>query len=172
MTFRCSVDSPVGRLDLAANDHALKELLFENHRSEVDGIPGASPGTRRDAGDIFSDESPVLALVVTQLQEYFSGARTRFDVPVEPQGTEFQKAVWTELQKIPFGQTISYIELARRMGDEKKTRAVGLANGKNPISIIIPCHRVIGANGHLVGYGGGIENKRWLIDFEATDRLF
>jgi methylated-DNA-[protein]-cysteine S-methyltransferase len=114
----------------------------------------------------------VLELVSAQLAEYFAGTRTEFEIPTEPNGTEFQLAVWRELQKIPFGSTVSYIELARRMGDEKKTRAVGLANGKNPISIIIPCHRVIGANGHLIGYGGGIENKRWLIDFEATDQLF
>ncbi|MDH4388469.1 MAG: methylated-DNA--[protein]-cysteine S-methyltransferase [Fimbriimonas sp.] len=164
MTYRCSVDSPVGRLYLAANDVALTELLFEDHRSEVDGtrltIP---PPTRMNA---------VLELVSEQLAEYFAGTRTEFEIPTQPNGTEFQLAVWRELQKISFGQTISYIELARRMGDEKKTRAVGLANGKNPISIIIPCHRVIGANGHLVGYGGGIENKRWLIDFEATDQLF
>jgi len=164
MTYRCSVDSPVGRLFLAANDVALTELFFEDHRLEVDGtgltIP---PPTRMNA---------VLELVSAQLAEYFAGTRTEFEIPTQPNGTEFQIAVWRELQKIAFGQTISYIELARRMGDEKKTRAVGLANGKNPISIIIPCHRVIGANGHLVGYGGGIENKRWLIDFEATDQLF
>jgi len=153
---------------LSASEVALTELLFENHRSEVDGISV----TRRDTGESFSEDSPVLDQTVQQLQEYFSGTRTEFKIPVAPDGTDFQKAVWQELQKIPYGQTISYIELARRMGDEKKTRAVGLANGKNPISIVIPCHRVIGANGHLVGYGGGIENKRWLIDFEATDQLF
>ncbi|MEI7576295.1 MAG: methylated-DNA--[protein]-cysteine S-methyltransferase [Armatimonadota bacterium] len=164
MIFRCSVDSPVGRLHLAASDVALTELLFENHREEVDGASQFIPAP--------TESNEVLEIVSTQLAEYFAGERTEFSVQVQPGGTEFQVAVWTELQKIPFGQTISYIELARRMGDEKKTRAVGLANGKNPISIIIPCHRVIGANGHLVGYGGGIENKRWLIDFEATDRLF
>ncbi len=119
-----------------------------------------------------TESNDVLELASKQLAEYFSGERTEFSCPVQPAGTQFQLAVWFELQKIRFGETISYIELARRMGDEKKTRAVGLANGKNPISIIIPCHRVIGANGHLVGYGGGIENKRWLIDFEATDQLF
>lgn len=164
MIFRCSVESPVGRLHLAANGVALTELLFENHRSEVDGSGQLIPAP--------TESNEVLELASTQLAEYFSGKRTEFSVPVQPAGTEFQLTVWAELQKIRFGQTISYIELARRMGDEKKTRAVGLANGKNPISIIIPCHRVIGANGHLVGYGGGIENKRWLIDFEATDQLF
>ncbi len=164
MTYRCSVDSPLGRLYLAANDVALTELLFENHRLEVDGTSlTISPSTQMNA---------VLELVSEQLAEYFAGTRTEFEIPTQPNGTEFQLAVWRELQKVSFGQTISYIELARRMGDEKKTRAVGLANGKNPISIIIPCHRVIGANGHLVGYGGGIENKRWLIDFESTDQLF
>lgn len=164
MTYRSSVDSPVGRLHLAATDDALTELLFDHHRLEVDGQSRPIPPE--------TIVNPILELTSIQLNEYFSGARTAFTVPVAPEGTAFQCEVWAELQKIPFGQTISYIELARRLGDEKKTRAVGLANGKNPISIIIPCHRVIGANGHLVGYGGGIENKRWLIDFEATDQLF
>lgn len=164
MIFRCSVDSPVGRLHLAASDVALTELLFENHREEVDGACQLIPAP--------TESNEMLRLAAKQLDEYFAGERMEFSLPIQPVGTEFQVAVWAELQKIPFGQTISYIELARRMGDEKKTRAVGLANGKNPISIIIPCHRVIGANGHLVGYGGGIENKRWLIDFEATDQLF
>ena len=164
MIFRSSVESPLGRLHLAANEVALTELLFENHREEVDGTSLLIPAP--------TEPNEVIQLASNQLAEYFSGERTEFSVPVQPAGTEFQVAVWAELQKIPFGKTTSYIELARRIGDEKKTRAVGLANGKNPISIIIPCHRVIGANGHLVGYGGGIENKRWLIDFEATDQLF
>lgn len=167
MLCQRTIETPVGKLFLTASDAALTELLFENHRAEVDGVPQASE-------TLFEDGTPhtILDQAEQQLSEYFAGERKTFTVPVAPQGTGFQHAVWAELQKIPFGETISYIELARRMGDEKKTRAVGLANGKNPISIIIPCHRVIGANGHLIGYGGGIENKRWLIDFEATDRLF
>lgn len=167
MLCQRTIETPVGKLFLTASDAALTELLFENHRAEVDGVAQTTE-------TLFENGTPhsVLDQAEQELSEYFAGERKSFTVPVAPQGTDFQRAVWTELQKIPFGETISYIELARRMGDEKKTRAVGLANGKNPISIIIPCHRVIGANGHLVGYGGGIENKRWLIDFEATDRLF
>lgn len=167
MLCQRTIETPVGKLFLTASDAALTELLFENHRAEVDGVAQVTE-------TLFEDGTPhaILDQAEQELSEYFAGERKSFTVPIAPQGTDFQRAVWTELQMIPFGETISYIELARRMGDEKKTRAVGLANGKNPISIIIPCHRVIGANGHLVGYGGGIENKRWLIDFEATDRLF
>lgn len=164
MIYRSTVDSPLGKLHLAATDSALTELLFDHHRLEVDGVAVAAGAP--------TDRNSLIELAERELTEYFAGARTSFTVPTSAEGTDFQKSVWAELRKIPFGQTISYIELARRMGNEKKTRAVGLANGKNPISIIIPCHRVIGANGHLVGYGGGIENKRWLIDFEASDRLF
>ena len=103
-----------------------------------------------------------------QLDAYFAGALDRFDVPMAAHGTDFQKRVWDQLVQIPFGETISYSELARRMGDPKLVRAVGVANGRNPISIIIPCHRVIGADGSLVGYGGGLERKKWLLEHEAV----
>ncbi len=167
MLVRQTVDSPLGKLYLAASDQGLEELFF----AKVDGIELEITYELRQPMEL-GVQYDFLDQAEQELSEYFAGERKSFSVPVAPQGTDFQRAVWAELQKIPFGVTISYIELARRMGDEKKTRAVALANGKNPISIIIPCHRVIGANGHLVGYGGGIENKRWLIDFEATDRLF
>jgi len=101
-----------------------------------------------------------------QLDEYFSGKRKHFDVPLQPNGTAFQRHVWDELLKIPFGKTISYIQLARQLGDEKSIRAAASANGKNPIGIIIPCHRVIGANSELVGYAGGLWRKQWLLDHE------
>ena len=103
-----------------------------------------------------------------QLDAYFAGELDRFDVPMAVLGTDFQKRVWDQLVQIPFGETISYSELARRMGDPKLVRAVGVANGRNPISIIIPCHRVIGADGSLVGYGGGLERKKWLLEHEEV----
>jgi methylated-DNA-[protein]-cysteine S-methyltransferase len=103
---------------------------------------------------------------VRQLEAFFAGELRDFDFPLKPRGTEFQQRVWKLLREIPFGETISYGELARRAGNPAASRAVGLANGSNPISIIIPCHRVIGSNGKLTGYGGGLPNKRWLLDFE------
>lgn len=105
-----------------------------------------------------------------QLEEYFAGDRQSFDVTLAPAGTEFQLRVWQELRHIPYGETISYGELARRIGQPDASRAVGLANGANPISILIPCHRVVGTNGKLTGYGGGLENKRLLLDLEASQR--
>jgi methylated-DNA-[protein]-cysteine S-methyltransferase len=103
-----------------------------------------------------------------QLQAYFAGERREFDLPLAPYGSDFQRRVWSALLEIPYGETISYLELARRLGDPRAVRAVGSANGRNPISIIIPCHRVIGADGSLVGYGGGLERKRWLLRHEAA----
>ncbi|HYP39237.1 MAG TPA: methylated-DNA--[protein]-cysteine S-methyltransferase, partial [Chloroflexia bacterium] len=114
------------------------------------------------------DDAPPFEEAKRQLSEYFSGTLTRFDLPLAPQGTQFQGRVWEELQKIPYGTTISYGELARRIGNANASRAVGLANGRNPISIIVPCHRVIGANGKLTGYGGGLPRKQARLAFEAT----
>ena len=103
-----------------------------------------------------------------QLDAYFAGELESFELDLDPHGTPFQQRVWAELARIPYGETISYSELAHRLGDPKLVRAVGLANGRNPISIVIPCHRVIGADGSLVGYGGGLERKRWLLEHEAV----
>jgi methylated-DNA-[protein]-cysteine S-methyltransferase len=123
----------------------------------------------------FSDikpETPVSNKIIeeckSQLLEYFSGSRKIFSIPLDLKGTEFQIDVWHELMKIPFGEVITYSKLAHRMGDIKKIRAVGMANGKNPVGIIIPCHRVVGKNGKLVGYGGGLWRKKWLLDFESS----
>ena len=121
------------------------------------------------------DSDPVLSEAARQLTEYFAGERTEFDLPLRPIGTDFQQRVWRALCDIPFGQTWSYGELAEHIGKPTASRAVGLANGRNPISIVIPCHRVIGANGSLTGYGGGIERKRWLLSHESgavEDALF
>ena len=106
-------------------------------------------------------------VVREQLDAYFAGELSEFDLPLAPHGTPFQRRVWDELSRIPFGETTSYSELARRLGDPKLVRAVGLANGRNPLAIVIPCHRVIGAGGSLTGYGGGLDRKRWLLDLEA-----
>jgi methylated-DNA-[protein]-cysteine S-methyltransferase len=149
-----SIDSPVGPLLLAGDDGGLRFVLFSKG-----GRPAApQPGWEPDRGS--------LADSARQLTEYFKGKRRAFDVPVAPAGTAFQQTVWRHLQEIPYGETISYGELARRLGNPKAVRAVGLANGSNPIAIIIPCHRVIGSNGTLVGYGGGLPTKQALLALE------
>lgn len=149
----CFTETAAGRLLLAADDDALYELQFPNHH-------------KIGAGWVESAPRGPLADAVKQLREYFDGKRTEFDLPLAPQGTEFQRSVWRQLQQIPYGETISYLELARRVGNPKASRAVGSANGKNPISIIIPCHRVIGANGKLTGFGGGLPTKETLLALE------
>jgi methylated-DNA-[protein]-cysteine S-methyltransferase len=141
--------SPVGDILLRADDEGSLTELYLRH----DGAP--------DTGGPFD-------AVREQLDAYFAGELERFDVPMALHGTPFQMRVWEQLTQIPFGETISYSELARRLDDPKLVRAVGLANGRNPISIIVPCHRVIGADGSLVGYGGGLERKQWLLEHEAV----
>ena len=121
--------------------------------------------------EVETTKSRILDITIKQLDEYFKGKRKNFQINLLITGTDFQKKVFSELQKIPFGEVISYTELAKRIGNEKAIRAVGSANGKNPISIIIPCHRVIGRDGNLRGYGGGIEKKKWLLDFERKNIL-
>ena len=110
----------------------------------------------------------ILEDCIKQLDEYFQSKRKIFSIPLELHGTEFQKKVWNELLNIPFGKTISYLQLAKELGDVKLIRAVGGANGKNPVSIIVPCHRVIGSDGTLIGYGGGLDKKKWLLEFEGV----
>ena len=149
------MESPVGRLLLAGDEKGLHKLLFG-------GKP--EPGWREDP--------KALAEPVRQLRAYFAGQLHDFDLPLAPEGTPFQLRVWRELRNIPYGQTISYGELARRIGSPNGSRAVGLANGANPISIVVPCHRVIGSNGKLTGYGGGIENKELLLALEKDHPLF
>jgi methylated-DNA-[protein]-cysteine S-methyltransferase len=148
------IDSPVGPIILVASDTALVSVMWGQSESH--------------AGRYKSKiEHPILVNTELQLREYFLGQRTTFDIPLGPKGTEFQKRVWQELSKIPYGQTISYGEQARRLGRPKSARAVGAANGKNPIGIIIPCHRVIGASGSMTGFAGGIEIKRQLLAIEG-----
>ncbi len=149
------LDSPIGELLLTSNGEAITGLFMEQHKGE----PMPIKEWRRD--DKWFREA------ARQLRAYFAGKLTEFDLPLAAAGTEFQRRVWAELLKIPYGSTINYGELARRVGNPKASRAVGAANGENPISIIIPCHRVIGSNGKLTGYGGGIERKKFLLEFEA-----
>jgi methylated-DNA-[protein]-cysteine S-methyltransferase len=153
MTYHTFVGSPIGPLLLLSDGRALTGL-YMNERI----VP---------EGSVENPEMEPFPLVKAQLTEYFAGERRDFDVPLSPRGTTFQRVVWAHLRDIPYGSTISYGELARRIRSPKACRAVGLANGKNPISIIVPCHRVIGSNGKLTGYGGGIENKRILLDLET-----
>lgn len=148
------MESPVGKLLLAADERGLSFLLFAEGRTP----PHIEPGWKHD--------SSLLQEPMRQLRAFFAGELHRFDLPLAPEGTDFQRRVWDALVQIPFGETTSYGELARRLGNPTASRAVGLANGSNPIAIIIPCHRVIGSNGKLTGYGGGLHNKRWLLDFE------
>jgi methylated-DNA-[protein]-cysteine S-methyltransferase len=109
---------------------------------------------------------PVMVQCLHQLDEYFQAKRKAFELPLAPAGTDFQKKVWAQLLKIPYGETVSYMDIARAIGDEKSIRAVGTANGANPIAIVVPCHRVIGSNGKLIGYGGGVWRKEWLLNHE------
>lgn len=145
------MDSPIGMLQLKADAEGLREVHILGM-----GETGAA------------QEPPegLLAEAIRQLDAYFRGEMTRFDLPLAPRGTDFQRRVWVTLAGIPFGETISYLDLARRLGDPKSIRAAGTANGKNPIAIIIPCHRVIGSDGSLVGYAGGLPAKQWLLDHE------
>ncbi len=154
-----SVASPVGDLILTGDGAALTGCYFTGT-----GHPDPTIGLQRD--------DAAFAAVAAQLAEYFAGERTAFDLPLAPSGTEFQLRVWQQLRTIPFGETRSYADIARGIGAVNGFRAVGLANGRNPISIIVPCHRVIGADGSLTGYGGGIERKRFLLDLESGSLPF
>ena len=143
-------ESPCGPMEICASDKGITSVLFVNKML-----------AKQQGSDVLTD-------CVIQLDEYFRKKRTVFAIPLDLRGTNFQRSVWDELLNIPFGKTISYLKLATTLGDKKSIRAVGGANGKNPVSIIIPCHRVIGANGDLVGYSGGMDKKRWLLAHEGS----
>ena len=161
------VDSPLGPLTLMASPQGLRIVGWE----------GEAVGVVSDRGSPLSESVPVadrssateiLRAATTQLEEYFRGLRTTFDLPLAPTGTPFQRAAWEVLRTIPFGQTMTYGEQAQRLGGANKARAVGAANGRNPLPIIIPCHRVIGADGSLTGFSAGVERKAWLLRHEAA----
>jgi len=144
--------SPVGWLEITANDEQVISIYFKDNKIKING----------------DQVNTVIKNTIEQLKAYFNGTLEEFSLPLRPEGTDFQQKVWEQLQTIPYGQTISYGEVAEKLGDSNKVRAVGSANGQNPISIVIPCHRVIGANGALVGYGGGIDRKKWLLQHEGA----
>jgi methylated-DNA-[protein]-cysteine S-methyltransferase len=156
--------SPVGELVLAASDTALQRVFFPPPRDRW--APEEQPQLVEDDGR--GPAGALLARAREQLTEYFDGSRTSFDLPLDAAGSPFERRVWDLLRTIPYGATTSYGELARRLGDPHATRAVGAANGKNPIPIIVPCHRVVGARGELTGFGGGLDRKRWLLEHEGA----
>ncbi len=151
-----AIDSPLGPLTLRASAHGLRSVKWGTADNTGDQRESAHP-----------EATAVLDKTEAQLGEYFSGDRHVFDLPLDPRGTKFQLAAWNALKEIPYGETISYGEQAIRLNNPKAMRAVGAANGANPISIIVPCHRVVGADGSLTGFAGGLDSKRWLLNHEA-----
>lgn len=148
--------SPVGKLTLVASDAGLRAILWPSERPCRVKLPDISRG-----------DHPVLQATTSQLTEYFAGKRQSFDLPLDLHGTSFQVKAWRSLADIPYGTTASYAEQADRIGAPKAVRAVGTANGRNPISIVLPCHRVVASNGSLAGFAGGLDVKRWLLEFES-----
>jgi methylated-DNA-[protein]-cysteine S-methyltransferase len=163
MTFYATMPSPVGELLLTAEEAGLTRVYFERHQYG-DAVDDAWQPAKGQTGRA----AEVLAEAIRQLDAYFAGELTEFDLALAPTGTPFQQRVWTALRAITFGDTASYSEIARRISAPDAVRAVGSANGRNPLSIVVPCHRVIGANGDLTGFGGGIERKRWLLRHEGV----
>ena len=149
--YQDQFSTPIGFVHIKANDEGLTYVGFDNNSLQAEQI----------------NANIITSQAKSQLQEYFSGARHDFDLPLAPKGTEFQRSVWRALQALKFGETVSYLHIAKALNKPKACRAVGAANGKNPISIIIPCHRVIGSSGKLTGYAGGLDRKTFLLDLEA-----
>lgn len=157
-TTYCYSTSPIGKLLLTCENGCLTALHFAN------------TATTLDVPDHWRQDDAPFTEALKQLDEYFTGRRQTFTLAIRPQGTAFQQSVWRQLQQVPYGQTTSYGEIARQIGNPKACRAVGLANGKNPLPIIIPCHRIIGRDGSLTGFGGGLEVKKQLLDLEQANR--
>ena len=148
--YRGHIESPIGTVEIITDDSGVVSVFFVENKGEE------------------TEKNEMLKKTEKQLTEYFDGTRKDFDLELSLEGTDFQKKAWNELANIPYGETISYMEQSERIGNVKAIRAVGGANGKNKISIILPCHRVIGKNGSLTGYGGGLDKKKWLLDFEKS----
>lgn len=157
---RSRLESPVGALTLVASEHALVAVTWREQRAGHVPLAQALPASSH----------PVLEAAAGQLREYFAGARRVFDLPLELMGTDFQRQVWGALRRIPFGETRSYADIAREIGQPAAVRAVGAANGRNPIAIVVPCHRVIGSSGALTGFGGGLQAKARLLALEAPQQ--
>ena len=150
-SFYKTIESPIGLLKLCSDEQSLLSVCFNGEDLEQHG-----------------EYPEILTEAQKQLEEYFSGVRKSFNLPIAPQGTDFQRRVWEQLEMVKYGTTLSYVEIARKLGSEKFSRAVGMANGKNPLPIIIPCHRIIGNNGKLTGYAGGLDRKKWLLVHELN----
>jgi methylated-DNA-[protein]-cysteine S-methyltransferase len=148
--YRVIYNCPLGFQEISAEDDAIVSILYRDEKPEITDVSNG-----------------IIDSCINQLNEYFAGSRKTFDLNLKLIGTDFQKTVWHELLKITYGETITYLELANRLFNRNAIRAVGSANGKNPVNIIVPCHRVIGVNGKLVGYGGGLWRKEWLLEHEA-----
>ena len=157
MNHTCYFQSPLGVMEITANEHALTSIKFLEQDMPIEN----TPPTKKYS----------LSLAVSQLEKYFEGKLKEFDLPLQLTGTDFQQQVWTEVQKIPFGKTSSYVQLAEKLGSRDLARAVGTANGNNPFWIVIPCHRVVGNTGELVGYAGGLWRKQWLLEHEGCQML-
>lgn len=153
-----TMPSPIGELTLVASSSGLRAVLWPDDAGRV----------RLPASLLDNSDHPVLIACRGQLEEYFAGTRTTFDLPLDLRGTEFQRTAWTALAEIPYGSTISYREQATRIGRPRAVRAIGTANGRNPISIVLPCHRVVGTNGSLTGFAGGLDAKAWLLNHERA----
>jgi methylated-DNA-[protein]-cysteine S-methyltransferase len=152
-------DSPVGLLRIKNEGDALSEIIFIKTEDQAE--------IKKLKKSIINPSTPILKKCTAQLDDYFSGKNLQFDLPIAQEGTPFQQRVWKGLLSIPKGKTLSYLQFSKQLGNEKAIRAVGTANGKNNVSIIVPCHRIIGSNGTLVGYGGGLWRKQWLLNHEA-----
>jgi len=148
------ITSPIGTICIGANNHGIEYISFQDKNQE-----------KADKENVITKEA------ARQLQAYFNKELKQFSLPLNMHGTPFQQKVWTSLHQIAYGKTISYLDLAKQLGDAKCIRAAGTANGKNPFAIVVPCHRVIGKNGSLVGYAGGLHRKKWLLDFEQNTKL-
>ncbi|WP_030163356.1 methylated-DNA--[protein]-cysteine S-methyltransferase [Spirillospora albida] len=157
-TTHVVLESPVGPLTVVVTDGALSGLYMEMQRHR--------PLEERFGVRVDNPDAEPFAAIAAQLKAYFAGELTTFDLPLKLNGTPFQRRVWEALRSIPYGETVSYGELAKELGSPGASRAVGLANGRNPVGIVVPCHRVVGSGGGLTGYGGGLERKRYLLDFE------
>ncbi|MBK6394792.1 MAG: methylated-DNA--[protein]-cysteine S-methyltransferase [Betaproteobacteria bacterium] len=155
----CRIDTPLGTVRIVARGDAIAGVWFDGQK--YDAVP--------DAAWRESPVDPLLRDAARQLQEYFAGRRARFDLALAPQGTAFQQSVWREIAKVPAGRTASYGDLARRIGRPSAVRAVGAAVGRNPLSVIVPCHRIVGSDGSLTGYAGGLERKRALLALERVE---
>lgn len=165
--------SPIGKIFIDYTDDIIVSVLFEKQNDQqgtfkiIAGRSGQQPGQPEIVSNEPALPHALLNKCLLQLHEYFEGNRKEFDLPVHQNGTAFQQKIWSALTQIPYGKTMSYLELSKRTGDAKAIRAVGTTNGKNQLSIVVPCHRVIGSNGSLTGYGGGLWRKQWLLEHEA-----